>query len=93
MIAGAAIREYKVTPGELDFGQGMTTEVEISVWYNFDNNKIVTAELSYESALGSDAPAEAVAKAVEFFNALQEKMSTVLIPGGMKTQLLRDSVK
>lgn len=90
---GVAILEYTVMPGELDFGQGMSTEVDMSVWYNFDTGKIVTAEVSYVSALGPDAPAAAVDKAVAFFNALQERMSPILTPGGMKTQLLRDSAK
>ncbi len=93
MVGDIAIREHKVTPGELDFGQGMSTEVDMSVWYNFDTGKIVTAEVSYVSALGPDAPAAAVDKAVAFFNALQERMSPILTPGGMKTQLLRDSAK
>jgi hypothetical protein len=89
MVGGIAIREHKVTPGELDFGQGMSTEVDISVWYDFDTGRIITAEVSYGSALGPDAPAEAVEKAVAFFNALQEKMSAILVPGGMKTDLLK----
>ncbi len=89
MVGGIAIREHKVTPGELDFGQGMNTEVDISVWYDFDTGRIITTEISYGSALGPDAPAEAVARAAAFFNALQEKMSTILSPGGMKTQFLK----
>ena len=89
MVGGIAIREYKVTPGELDFGQGMKTEVDISVWYNFDTGKIITAEVSYGSALGPDAPAAAVARAEAFFNALQERMAGILAPGGMKTDLLK----
>jgi hypothetical protein len=71
----------------------MSTEVDMSVWYNFDTGQIIIAEVSYGSALGPDAPAEAVEKAVVFFNALQGKMSAILVPGGMKTQLMRDSAK
>ncbi|HPU75623.1 MAG TPA: hypothetical protein PLG65_05565 [Bacillota bacterium] len=89
MVGAIAIREHKVTPGELDFGQGMSTEVDISVWYNFDTGKIITAEISYGSALGQDAPAAAVARAEAFFNALQERMAGILAPGGMKTDFLR----
>jgi len=89
MVGGIAIREHKVTPGELDFGQGMSTEVDISVWYDFDTGRIITAEVSYESALGPDAPTEAVSKAIAFFNALQERMAGILAPGGMKTDLLK----
>ncbi|HCD41756.1 MAG: hypothetical protein QM391_02205 [Bacillota bacterium] len=92
MIAGIEVMEYKVTPGELDFGQGMISEVDISVWYDLDSDQIITMELSYGSDLGPDAPAEAVDKAVEFFNALQKEMNErkFLVPGGTKTQLLRD---
>lgn len=89
MVGGIAITEHKVTPGELDFGQGMKTEVDISVWYNFDTGEIIAAEISYGSALGPEAPAAAVAKAEAFFNALQERMAGILAPGGMKTDLLR----
>lgn len=93
IVGGVGVLEYTITPGELDFGQGMSTEVDMSVWYNFDTGQIIIAEVSYGSALGPDAPAEAVEKAVVFFNELQGKMSAILVPGGMKTQLMRDSAK
>ena len=93
MVGGVGVLEYTIMPGELDFGQGMSTEVDMSVWYNFDTGQIIIAEVSYGSALGPDVPTEAVDKAVAFFNALQEKMSAILVPGGMKTQLMRDSAK
>lgn len=93
LTSGVAVMEYTIAPGELDFGHGMVKEFEMSVWYNYDTDELVIAEVSFESDYGPDAPAEAVEKAVAFFNVLQDRMGSILVPGGMKTQYLRDSVK
>lgn len=105
VVAGTAVKEYKAVPGELDFGQGLTTEVEMSVWYAYESGKLVIGEVSYELSPKPDTPAEAITRSFDFFNALQEKMSSILFQpsslshqsgsGGMglKTQVLRDTLK
>jgi hypothetical protein len=90
---GITIKECKVSPGELDFGQGMKGEVAISLWYDYDTGKAIAAEVSFECGRGPQAPAAAVAKSEAFFNALQDRLSGILSPGGSKTQKVTGSVK
>lgn len=89
IINTVAVKEYKVSPGELDFG-GIKGGVDISLWYNYDTGKPITAEISWECA---KSPAEAVAKAEAFFNALQGKVEKLLYPGQMKAKFIFDYKK
>ena len=90
-VNGMIIREFKVSPGEFDFGQGVKGEASISLWYDYNNGKVILVEFSYDSARGPKAPAAAVAKAEAFFNAIQERMNNALFPGRMKTQFVTGS--
>lgn len=104
MVAGSAVREFKAVPGELDFGDGLVTEVEMSVWYVYDTGQLVIGEVSYELDPDEDTPEAAIERAYEYFNALQDKLSDIAYQpsatshkagsGGMglKTQVLRDIV-
>jgi hypothetical protein len=85
---GKVVREFKVSPGEFDFGQGVKGEASISLWFDYNTGKVIAAEFSFDAARGPKGPAQAVAKAEAFFNALQERMGMVLAPGQMKTQFV-----
>lgn len=84
LINGVSVREYKVSPGELDFG-GMKGEVAISLWFNYETGDPITAEISWECPI---APSAAAAKAEVFFKALQTKTCDLLYPGQMKTRFI-----
>ncbi len=90
---GITVKEIKVAPGELDFGQGMKGEASISLWYDYNTGKAIAAEFSFECGRGPTAPAEAAAKTEAFFNALQDRVSDILLPGGSKTQLVTGGTK
>jgi len=90
---GITVREYKVSPGELDFGQGMKGEVAISLWLDYNTGKAIAAEVSFDCGRGPAAPAAAVAKSEAFFNALQDRLSGILAPGGSKTQQVTGGAK
>lgn len=90
---GITVREFKVAPAELDFGQGMKGEASISLWYDYSTGKAIAAEFSFECGRGPAAPAAAVAKTEAFFNALQDRLSDILLPGGSKTQLVTGEAK
>ncbi len=93
LINGKVIKEYRVSPGELDFGDGMKSGPDFSIWYDFDftTGKPMVAELSFKCPFGPEAPAGAVAKAEAFFGALQMKMSESLEPGKMKVKFVFDA--
>ncbi|MDT8899846.1 hypothetical protein [Anaeroselena agilis] len=87
-VNGKIVREFKVSPGEFDFGQGIIGEASISLWFDYNTGKAIAAEFSFDSARGPKAPAAAVTKAEAFFNKIQERMGSVLAPGQMKTQMV-----
>ena len=86
LIHGVSVKEYKVSPGVLDFG-GFKGEVDFSVWFNYDTDEPIIAEMSWEC---DKDPADAAAKAQAFFNALQERSKDLLYPGQMKVKFVFD---
>lgn len=85
LVNGVSVREYKVTPGTLDFS-GTKVEVDICTWVDEDTDKLITAEISWKH--DTEVPASTKKKMDEFFAALQAKAPEWLIPGVTKTQLV-----
>lgn len=93
ILQDVTVLEYKVAPGELDFGNGLKGDVSISVWYDRSNSKLIIGEFSYEVALNSTASEEALKKCEAFFNKLQQKTAERLYPGQVKVQFVYDPGK
>jgi len=67
--------------------------VAISLWLDYNPGKAIAAEVSFDCGRGPAAPAAAVAKSEAFFNALQDRLSGILAPGGSKTQQVTGGAK
>jgi hypothetical protein len=80
-----SVKEYKVTPGTLDFC-GTKVEVDICVWIDETTDKLITAEISWKH--DAEVSAAAREKMDSFFIALQAKAPEWLVAGGTKTQLV-----
>ncbi|WP_371367519.1 hypothetical protein SRRS_14280 [Sporomusa rhizae] len=89
IINNLMVREVKVSPGELDFGDGLKGEVTISLWYDENSSKLIAAEFSYEVDL-INASGKSLEKCRDFFNQLQNNTQSTLYPGQTKVQFVYD---
>ena len=70
-VNGIEIDERKVSPGKLDFGEGIRAKADISLWYNKEGELLI-AEFSFDHSIRDfDNPPEKATKHLfRFFKAL-----------------------
>ena len=93
MIAGAAIEEWMVKPGKLEFGDGLYGRMDMSVWIiETEEGELRIAEFSFDHDFLKDRQydAEAMQKCTEFIVKLNEKAPEWSEPGRLKAAYLFD---
>lgn len=93
MVAGAAVEEWMVKPGKLEFGDGLYGRMDMSVWIvDTDEGELRIAEFSFDHDFLQDRQydAEAMKKCTDFIVKLNEKAPEWSAPGRLKAAYLFD---
>ena len=85
-VNGIQIDERKVSPGKLDFGDGMIAKPDIVIWYDPDGKPLI-GEFSFDHRIRSydKQPEEATRRLYDFFRALHTRSQEWMAKGSTKT--------
>jgi len=83
-VHGAHLEEYRVSPGRLDFGDGLVADADLTLWTEADHTPLI-AEFSFGHPVDPLEPEPAVDRMVAFFLDLRVHSQDWLAEGTTKT--------